>query len=226
MNAAVVPIKSLAAGKSRLEGALDRAQLETLCLAMMEDVVAALLASGALDRVVVATPDTAAADAARRLGAEAFLGPDPGLNAAIESATARLADDGATLVMTVLGDVAGAVPGDFARLVDETRALADARGGAAVGLAAVADGGTAALVRCPPDAIPAAFGADSAQRHRAACQSGDVALHELALASLSLDLDRVADVEAFLAAGRGGRRTRAALDALGWRSDPQETGPA
>lgn len=218
MNAAIVPIKSLAAGKSRLEGTLDREQLEALCLAMMRDVVSALLESQAFDRVVVVTPDEEAAEAARRMGAEAFLGPDPGLNPAIESASERLADEGATLVMTVLGDVAAADPTDFARLVAETEALADQAGGEAVGLAPVADGGTAALVRRPPDVIEARFGADSAARHRATCEEAGVALCEPDLPSLHLDLDRVADVEAFLATGRGGPRTRAALDAIGWRT--------
>jgi len=84
--------------------------------------------------------------------------------------------------------------------------------------APVADGGTAALVRRPPDVIEARFGADSAARHRATCEEAGVALCEPDLPSLHLDLDRVADVEAFLATGRGGPRTRAALDAIGWRT--------
>jgi len=226
MNAAVVPIKGLAAGKSRLEGTLDRARLETLCLAMMEDVVAALLATPSLDRVVVATPDAAAAEAATRLGAETFLGPDPGLNAAIESATARLQRAGAELVMTVLGDVAAADAHDFERLVDETRALARGTRGAAVGLAPAADGGTAALVRLPPDVIDARFGTESAALHRAECKSRDVPLCEIDLPSLRIDLDRVADVEAFLAgSGPGGARTRAALDEVGWRARVAATEP-
>jgi 2-phospho-L-lactate guanylyltransferase len=216
-RAAIVPIKSLSAGKSRLEGALDRARLEQLCLAMMADVVSALLDCGVIDRVVVATPDGAAAEAARALGAEAFLGPDPGLNAAIERATQRLASEGAMLVMTVLGDVAAAEPADFRRLVEGVTDLADETNGTAVGLAPAADGGTAALVRQPPDAIEARFGADSAARHRAECKRHDVPLRELDLASLRLDLDRVADVDAFLESGRSGSRTRAALDDMGWR---------
>ena len=48
---------------------------------------------------------------------------------------------------------------------------------------------------------------------------GGVALCEPALPSLGIDLDRVADVEAFLASGHGGARTRAALRALGWSAD-------
>ena len=49
-----------------------------------------------------------------------------------------------------------------------------------------------------------------------------MALCEPDLPSLHLDLDRVADVEDFLATGRGGPRTRAALDAIGWRTLVEE----
>ena len=229
MNAAVVPIKTLAAGKSRLHGVLERDHVEALCLAMMQDVVAALIATPSMDRVVVATPDASAADAARALGAEAFEGPDPGLNAAIESATARLANEGATLVMTVLGDVAAAEPEDFERLILETRSASSQPGGettATVGLAPSSDGGTAALARMPAQAIAARFGADSAARHRAEAASQGVQLVELDLPSLRLDLDRPNDVEAFLAEHRrGGPRTRACLAGIGWATQRTEAKP-
>jgi len=80
------------------------------------------------------------------------------------------------------------------------------------------DGGTAALLRSPHDAIPARFGAESAARHRAAAGAAGVAFRELRLPSLAIDLDRAEDVRAFLALGQGGRRTRRALAALGWDS--------
>jgi 2-phospho-L-lactate guanylyltransferase len=219
MNAAVVPIKALTASKSRLQSELPREQVEALCLAMMQDVVAALLEAPPIDRVVVATPDAAAAQAARALGAEAFEGPDPGLNAAIESAAKRLAQEGAGLVLTVLGDVAGADGEDFATLVRETEAAARDADGRAVGLAPSSDGGTAALARLPAAVIPARFGPRSARAHRSAAHAAGVPLVELDLSSLRLDLDRVEDVEDFVALGRGGPRTRACLTQIGWSTD-------
>lgn len=222
MNAAVVPIKNLAAGKSRLHGALEREQVEALCLAMMQDVVAALVAAPPIDRVVVATPDPGAAKAARELGAEAFEGPDPGLNAAIETASKQLADEGAQLVLTVLGDVAAAEADDFATLVRETEAAARDAEGRAVGLAPSADGGTAALARLPALVVPARFGPRSARRHRGEAEAAGVPLVELDLASLRLDLDRVEDVEDFIALGRGGPRTRACLVEIGWSPDRED----
>jgi 2-phospho-L-lactate guanylyltransferase len=218
MNAAVVPIKALHTGKTRLHGELAREHVEALCLAMMQDVVAALLAASHIDRVVVATPDAAAADAARAMGAEVFEGPDSGLNAAIESASKRLADEGAQLVLTVLGDVAGAEGEDFAALVHETEAAAREADGRAVGLAPSADGGSSALARMPADVIPARFGPRSARAHRSEADTAGVPLVELDLSSLRLDLDRGDDIEDFVALGRGGPRTRACLADIGWRS--------
>lgn len=227
MNAAIVPIRSLSTGKSRLEGVLGRAQLERLCLSMMEDVLTALLAVPALDRVVVATPDRSAGRAAEALGAEAFVGDDPGLNAAVDAACRRLSGQGVHVSLSVLGDVAAAESDDFARLLAETIALAKESHGEAVGLAPSDDGGTAALVRSPADVVQSRFGHDSAAVYRAQCKAFDIRLCELRLPSLRLDLDEIADIEAFLAgqrarlrgqggAGQSGARTFATLEEIGW----------
>jgi len=210
MNAAVVPVKRLAAGKSRLAGALGREAVEALTLAMLGDVLDALRASGRVDRIVVATPDPDVGEAARALGAEARVADDPGLNAALDATRDAVADPaGAWLV--VLGDVAGAAGADLARLFT---ALDELGGGGAV-LAPARDGGTAALLRRPPAAIPSCFGADSAKAHREAAERAGVAFRELPLPSLAIDLDRADDVRALLASGAAAPRTRALLARLG-----------
>ena len=76
------------------------------------------------------------------------------------------------------------------------------------------DGGTGALLRAPHDAIPSAFGKESAAAHRAAARSTALSFAELRLPSLSVDVDRLEDA-AVLAEGAGGRRTRAALREAG-----------
>ncbi|MBW2382056.1 MAG: 2-phospho-L-lactate guanylyltransferase [Deltaproteobacteria bacterium] len=213
MNAAVVPVKSLAASKSRLLPELSRDELDALALAMVEDVVRALLATPALGRVAVATPDDRVAELARALGAEALHGPDPGLNEAIDAAARKLhLPEGSTL-MVVLGDVAGAESTDLERLFD---ALAELPPGPAAVLAPSSDGGTAALLRRPPDAIPSCFGRESAARHREAASQVGAAFAELRLDSLAIDLDRAEDVERFLEQGYGGTHTRSLLGGLGW----------
>lgn len=223
MSAAVVPVKALAASKSRLLPELGQEELADLAIAMLEDVLAALLDTPSLDRVAVATPDARVAEAARRLGAEALHGPDPGLNAAIDAAAHKLHLETKEPFLVVLGDVAGARSTELEVLFD---ALGELQRDAepAVVLAPSRDGGSSAVLRAPHDAIPSCFGPQSAARHREAASHLGVAYRELALPSLHLDLDRAEDVEAFLAADVGGARTRQLLETLGWPRSTQPSG--
>ena len=79
-------------------------------------------------------------------------------------------------------------------------------------LAPARDGGTAALLRRPPDAIPGCFGADSAKAHRAAAERAGVRLVELPLPSLAIDLDRIEDARALAAGDAPCPRTRRLLE--------------
>jgi 2-phospho-L-lactate guanylyltransferase len=211
VTAAIVPVKHLAAGKSRLAKALGREGAERLALAMLEDVLAALRGVQRLAAIGVVTPDPAVAVVAERAGARALLGDDPGLNESIDRAARELGDaaQGGTLV--VLGDVAGALSGDLEQML-VALARADAP---CVVIAPARDGGSAALARNPHSAIPSRFGAQSANAHRDAAHAAKVALVELPLPSLAIDLDDEDALRAFLATSGGGERTRAALRALG-----------
>jgi 2-phospho-L-lactate guanylyltransferase len=211
VTAAIVPIKHLAAGKSRLAKLLGRDGAERLALAMLEDVVSALRAVRGLDAIGVVTPDPAVAEAAERAGARALLGADPGLNESIDRAARDLGEAARDGTLVVLGDVAGARSGDLDQMLV---ALASADAPCVV-LAPARDGGTAALARNPHAAIPSQFGASSARAHRAAAHAAKVAFVELPLPSLAIDLDDEDALRAFLATPDGGPRTRAALHALG-----------
>lgn len=211
MIAAVVPVKRLDAAKSRLRPGVTGARLEQLTLAMLEDVVSALCAAPELGAVLVVTEDERVAEAARKAGARALVRTDDGLNTSLEAAGAALAREGATGLLVVLGDVPGICAADV-RVVVQALASLGPRG---VVLVPARDGGTAALLRAPHDVIPAAFGPESAGRHRALAAQHGVPLRELALAGLAIDLDRPADLGAFLAGPGAGPRTRALLAGLG-----------
>lgn len=206
MNLALVPVKRLAAVKSRLAAALSRDALEALTLAMLADVVEAIRGCARVHRVVVVTPDPDVGAAARALGAEARVADDPGLNAALDAAAAALADPAGALLV-VLGDVAGARADELARLFDAL----DELGGTGALLAPARDGGTAALLRRPPFAIPSCFGEGSAKAHRAAAERTGTPFRELPLPSLAIDLDRLEDARALLASDTPAPRTRALL---------------
>lgn len=212
MIVGLVPVKRLGLAKSRLRELLADADAVDLASAMLADVVAALVAVPGLARVAVVTEDPEAARVAESLGARALLRDDDGLVPSLDGAAAVLASEGATGVLVVLGDVAGARPEELTALLDALEAL----GGRGAVLAPSRDGGTAALLRAPWDVLASAFGPDSAARHRALARAGGVPWRELALPSLSLDLDSPEDLDAFLATDKGGERTRSVLERIGW----------
>jgi len=208
VSIALVPVKRLEQSKSRLLSHLPDPRRQALTLAMLADLLEALLDSRGLDRVAVTTPDAVVASLARSAGAEVLIRPEPGLNEALEDAIGRLDPGPDEPFMIVLGDVAGALASDFETLL----ASMGETEGPGVWLAPSSDGGTSALLQRPATAIPCRFGRDSAKRHRDAAQAAGVAYHEVRLASLAIDLDEPEDLEAFLRTQAGGGRTRALLE--------------
>jgi 2-phospho-L-lactate guanylyltransferase len=207
MTVAIVPVKALGVSKSRLAPALERAALERLSVAMLSDVLEALLAVGELERIVVVTPDPRVTGVVDEVGAEIFLCDVSGLNASIETAAEALSPDPDAAVLVVLGDVAGARADELSKLI----AAAPERG---IALAPSSDGGTSALWRRPRDVIPASFGPDSASVHRQRAAQAGVACTTLQLPSLSVDIDERDDLRRFLSGPCEGARTRALLNEL------------
>lgn len=219
MSLAIIPIKHLSRGKTRLSSRLERGDLEQLCLAMLKDIVQALQQTPSVDRTAVVTPDESVADCARAAGAIALLRTDPGLNESIDAATRELANPGES-TLVILGDVAGALPEELERLYQQLDPQSNPDGAAGqVVLAPSRDGGTAALLRAPASAIPSSFGPQSCRAHREHAERLGIPYRELTLPSLWIDLDRPEDVDDFLAAsgGGGGKETRDVFKALGWR---------
>ncbi|MBW2271993.1 MAG: 2-phospho-L-lactate guanylyltransferase [Deltaproteobacteria bacterium] len=213
MTLAVVPVKRLAVGKSRLAAKIAREDLEALSLAMLQDILAALAQTPSVSRRAVVTPDAEVAEAATAAGAIALLRPDPGLNESVDAATRELVESPAEALLVVLGDVAGARAADLEALFEAVAAAPRP----SIALAPSRDGGTSALLRAPHDAIPSLFGPESAKRHREAAASAGVLCKELQLPSLAVDLDLAEDVDRFLASeSADGARTRAVLQSIGW----------
>ena len=208
MSIALIPVKGLEQSKSRLLPRLPDERRQALTLAMLADLVEALVATSGLDRIAVTTPDEVVAALARSAGAEILMRPEPGLNAALEDGIERLQPADDEPFMIVLGDVAGALSSDFERLLS----IAGESSEPGLWLVPSADGGTSALLQRPAGSIPCRFGRDSAKRHREAAQAADVAYHEILLPSLAIDLDQPEDLEAFLETPHGGRRTRELLE--------------
>jgi 2-phospho-L-lactate guanylyltransferase len=222
MSLAIVPIKHLSRGKTRLSSRLERGDLEQLSLAMLRDIVQALQQTPSVDRTAVVTPDESVASCASAAGAIALLRTDPGLNESIDTATRELAAPGESSLV-ILGDVAGALPDDLERMYgqldrasNEKHQMHSSAPRSEVVLAPSRDGGTAALLRAPANAIPSRFGPQSCRAHREQAEQRGVSYRELALPSLAIDLDRPEDVDDFLAHTHGGKETRQILESLGW----------
>lgn len=212
--AALVPVKALDAGKSRLVASLSRAQIERLTLAMLEDVIGCLSQVGPIDHVAIVTPDSRVGERATELGALALVRNDPGLNPSLDAASGELARTGADTLLVLLGDVAAVLPEDVEALFVALRGL----GGEGVVLAPSRDGGTSALLRAPWNAIPNRFGKNSAAAHREAALDAGLPYSELPSDSLAIDLDRVEDAQtlARAPASAGGACTRALLHEFGF----------
>jgi 2-phospho-L-lactate/phosphoenolpyruvate guanylyltransferase len=213
-TAAVLPVKSFAHAKQRLNEAIAGGDRRELAEAMVADVLAALGAVPEIDEVVVVTAETLAVQAAERAGAAVVRDPEErGQSAAasrgIDAAMAR----GAQRALLVPGDCPAVDPREVSRL------LAGAPTERSVVIVPDRHGsGTNALLLTPPEAVGPSFGIGSFARHAAQAAAAGATVKVCDLPSLGLDVDTPDDLAA-LRAALGARpeaatRTRAVLDRL------------
>jgi 2-phospho-L-lactate guanylyltransferase len=156
----LVPIKPLAAAKTRLRGAVEEGLHAELVLAMARDTVAAALACPDVATVAVVTGEPAVAAAVTAQGALVVPEPAPvggALNAALAHGAAAVGD----------GWVA-AMPADLPALrpAELATALRAARAAGRPGYVADAMGtGTVLLTTVPGTALRPRFGPGSAEAH-------------------------------------------------------------
>ena len=179
---AVVPIKALSSAKERLSGALTPNDRQSFVAWMASRVIAACQACEGIDTVLVVAGDEAAADIARRAGAQVLVVAEPGLDAAMRAADAVTADAGATIVVAADLPQAGAV--DLQAVLDA------APPGPCVVIAPTADGGTGALYRRPAGVVGTAYGPGSAAAHAALGKAAGVQVLEVHRPALADDVDR------------------------------------
>jgi 2-phospho-L-lactate guanylyltransferase len=169
---ALVPVKSLARGKSRLAGVLDGDARADLVLTLLGRVVEACQEAGLA--VCVVSPDADVHAAARALGADALDDGGLDLSGSVALALARHAS--ATGVVVIAADLPDVTAGDVRELIAHAHPLA---------LVAAADGTTNAIAACPPTAFRPSYGPGSAARHGGT---------RLRLAGIERDLDTPSDL--------------------------------
>jgi 2-phospho-L-lactate guanylyltransferase len=202
MIVAVIPVKELTRSKQRLQPPLTAEERYLFSTAMLEDVLAASVASPVFDRVLVITSDLTAATLARRLGAGVITeARQLRQSRSVEAAAAVCRRMGADAMLTLPLDVPLVTTDDLAVLVEKGTATQG------IVLAPSRDRlGTNALLVRPPDAIPFRFGFDSFDAHRNVAAARGLPCEVCDLPNLALDIDEVEDLRSFLATAA---RTRA-----------------
>jgi len=208
MLTALVPVKALELSKSRLRNLLPPEIIRELALAMLRDVLTALLETPGIDRIAVVTPDATVASVAKALGAQVLVRQDAGLNLSLTNAATQLAEEGMTELLVVMGDI----PGVTSKALTTMLALRGELGSPGVIIAVSDDGGTTALLRAPWNVIPNAYGPESSSRHYDLAMRAKVPVRCIRTEGLRLDLDQPEDIEMFLESESHAQHTRQLLD--------------
>ena len=208
----LIAVKRLGVAKTRLAPVFPSPVREAVVLAMLADTIASASAVDAVRRIIVVTPDDAAAATAADFGADVLCDPTPAehpnpLNNALAAAERRLAESatGITNIVALQGDLPALQPQELAEAI--SAAAAHRR-------SFVADRhstGTAALFAFATGLDPR-FGRDSSERHR---YSGAVELTG-AWPGLRCDVDTPEDLAAARQLGLGPAATRV-LDRRQWQ---------
>jgi 2-phospho-L-lactate guanylyltransferase len=190
---ALIPVKSLELGKSRLSDELDLANRIQLTHDSLRRVVHALQSVPSIDRIVVISRDEQVAGWAADWRVSHLREQHRGLNAALREARARFADAPAILVLP--SDLVAVSSIDILAMVSAADGAADAR---CVVIAPDRHGqGTNALLLRPPDVIDFDFGSGSAKRHAARARERDIEPVWYHSDSISLDLDLPEDLDLY-----------------------------
>lgn len=210
MIRALLPLKNLAAAKTRLSGVLSASERRALALAMAEDVLAVLVAHPLVAEVTLVSDDAvahllAAGYGARHLDESAFA--CTGLNAVLERAADRIAPGPGDGLLLVHADLPLLDGGD----IDAAIAAHRARGGLVIGTDR-AGRGTNLLLFGEGVRPPFQFGCNSRPAHQRWARHRGLAATVLRRPGVALDIDLPADLALLLRSDRG-RRTGALLDA-------------
>ncbi len=182
---AIVPIKPMRLGKSRLAGVLADEERAALNRRLLAHTVETLKAVPELEKVLVISRDPAALALARRHGARTVLEDDDSqLNLALARATYVARSFNTHGVLVLPADLPFITAADIRRLLEAAHdppvvAIAPDR----------KREGTNALLISPPGLIQYQFGPGSFDRHCARARQAGARLEICDLPSLAVDLD-------------------------------------
>ncbi|MBX3003909.1 MAG: 2-phospho-L-lactate guanylyltransferase [Anaerolineales bacterium] len=188
---AIVPVKPLRRGKSRLASVLSEDDRAALNERMLIHTIDTLKSVPELGEVLVVSRDPAALAIAREHGARTLQEDGaPHLNVALTRATAVAQTYTATSVLVVPADLPQLSPADLSAMLQ-----AGKEGPAVVIAPDHHHEGTNALYVNPAGLVQYQFGEGSFQAHSAAAATAGARLHVLELLSLSHDVDVPEDLD-------------------------------
>jgi 2-phospho-L-lactate guanylyltransferase len=188
---AIVPVKPLRRGKSRLSGMLTEDERTILNQELLEHTLKVLSGLKELDQVLVVSRDPHALTVARNHGAKTVLEDgQPLLNTALARATVMAQVHSIRGILVLPADLPLLTPEDVIALIDRAAkppvvVIAPDRHGK----------GTNALLMVPAGQIEYDFGEGSFQRHCERAKQSGARLEIVELPSLGLDLDLPEDLE-------------------------------
>lgn len=205
MRVILVPVKEFRRAKKRLSRLLSPEERWALSSAMLQDVLTALSGTDGFDGLFVVTSDKAAAELARRAGADVIVEDEQRSERhSVDRAAGILMKEGAHSLLVIPADVPLCSGEEIRRLLEKGRAEPS------IVLAPSRDGkGTNALLKSPPDVIPSRFGYESIRAHLAEAKARGVPYELCELPRLSLDLDEIEDLCLFAKEASGTETYRA-----------------
>ena len=186
----LIPVNDLARAKGRLAGLLSPEEREQLALITLQTV---LHAAG--PDAIVLTPDERIAGLVAGRARVLMESPKArGLNGQLEFALRELGALADVLILHADLPLAtqGAVETLWELVTDNSVTLVES-----------GDGGTNAMLLCPPGQFQLAYGQGSFAKHVQAAQAAGMALHLNQNRELRLDLDNPSDITELLRAPRG-----------------------
>lgn len=188
---AIVPVKPLRRGKSRLSGTLTEDERTLLNQELLERTLKTLSQVKELDHVLVVSRDPHALTIARNYGSKTVQEDgQPHLNTALTRATVVAQIHATHGVLVLPADLPLLKPEDVIALIDRA-----AKPPVVVIAPDRHNKGTNALLMVPAGLIEYDFGEDSFQRHCERAKKAGAKLEIVELPSLGLDLDLPEDLE-------------------------------
>ena len=188
---AVIPVKNLNEAKHRLESVLNPTQRRNLFAAMLEDVLATVMAVPEFEQVAVATICPTAAEIDRRNGASVLSTvQDEGQTKAVARTASTLEENGIKHMLMLPGDVPLVT-------VKEIQTVLEVHGNAPTMTIVPArdEQGSNCIALSPPTAVPLRFGPNSYFPHLETARKMGLTLNTTKLAGIGLDIDTQDDLQ-------------------------------